>query len=88
MALLHTGDVVARSVIDLHYFPKIEPPEPIINIEKKVSSLLGVSSLVHHLNSLTASKKPEVDLKAGQVFEFVLVSNIRHCTNTIFMSPI
>ena len=36
VALLHTGDVVARSVIDLHYFPKIEPPEPIINIEKKV----------------------------------------------------
>ncbi|XP_076181776.1 nuclear pore complex protein Nup88 isoform X2 [Ptiloglossa arizonensis] len=35
VALLHTGDVVARSVIDLHYFPKIEPLEPIINIEKK-----------------------------------------------------
>ncbi|XP_076640324.1 nuclear pore complex protein Nup88 isoform X1 [Colletes latitarsis] len=37
VALLHTGDVVARSVIDLHYFPQIEPPEPIINTEKKVN---------------------------------------------------
>ncbi|KZC11424.1 Nuclear pore complex protein Nup88, partial [Dufourea novaeangliae] len=37
IALLHTGDIVARSVIDLHYFPKIEPPEPIINTEQKVN---------------------------------------------------
>ncbi|XP_054004714.1 nuclear pore complex protein Nup88 isoform X1 [Hylaeus anthracinus] len=37
VALLHTGDVVARSVIDLHYFPKIESPEPMINSERQVS---------------------------------------------------
>ncbi|XP_033329725.1 nuclear pore complex protein Nup88 [Megalopta genalis] len=35
VALLHTGDVIARSIVDLHYFPKIEPLEPIINKEKK-----------------------------------------------------
>ncbi|XP_031828609.1 nuclear pore complex protein Nup88 [Nomia melanderi] len=38
VALLHTGDVVARSVIDLHYFPKIELPEPIVTTEKKVNN--------------------------------------------------
>ncbi|XP_076645956.1 nuclear pore complex protein Nup88 [Halictus rubicundus] len=37
VALLHTGDIVARSVIDMHYFPKIEPLEPIINTEKEIS---------------------------------------------------
>nr|XP_034171113.1 nuclear pore complex protein Nup88 [Osmia lignaria] len=37
VALLHTGDVVARSIIDLHYFPKIEPPEPIIDKKERVN---------------------------------------------------
>ncbi|OAD55069.1 Nuclear pore complex protein Nup88 [Eufriesea mexicana] len=37
IALLHTGDIVARSVIDLYYFPKVEPPEPIIDKKKKVN---------------------------------------------------
>nr|XP_003702612.1 PREDICTED: nuclear pore complex protein Nup88 [Megachile rotundata] len=37
VALLHTGDVVARSIIDLHYFPKIEPPEPIVKKKEKVN---------------------------------------------------
>ncbi|XP_076245766.1 nuclear pore complex protein Nup88 [Calliopsis andreniformis] len=37
IALLHTGDVVTRSVIDLHYFAKIELPEPIVSEEKKVN---------------------------------------------------
>ncbi|XP_078038359.1 nuclear pore complex protein Nup88-like [Augochlora pura] len=35
VALLHTGDVVSRSLIDLRYFPKIEPLEPVTNKEKK-----------------------------------------------------
>ncbi|CAK9821429.1 Nuclear pore complex protein Nup88 [Anthophora retusa] len=37
IALLHTGNVVARSIIDLYYFPKIEPPEPIIDKKEKVN---------------------------------------------------
>ncbi|KOC65343.1 Nuclear pore complex protein Nup88 [Habropoda laboriosa] len=36
IALLHNGNVVARSVIDLYYVPKIEPPEPIIDKKEKV----------------------------------------------------
>lgn len=36
VALLHTGDVVARSVIDLFYFPKIEPLEPIADKKENV----------------------------------------------------
>ncbi|XP_033345817.1 nuclear pore complex protein Nup88 isoform X1 [Bombus vosnesenskii] len=37
VALLHTGDVVTRSVIDLYYFPEIELPELIIDKKKKVN---------------------------------------------------
>lgn len=36
IALLHTGDVVDLSVIDLHYLPRIELPEPIATSTKKV----------------------------------------------------
>ncbi|KAK2580825.1 hypothetical protein KPH14_005907 [Odynerus spinipes] len=37
IALLHTGDVVDLSVIDLHYLPRIELPEPMVTSTKKVS---------------------------------------------------
>ncbi|KAG9436552.1 nuclear pore complex protein Nup88 [Apis mellifera carnica] len=37
IALLHTGDIVVRCVIDLYYFPKIEPPEPVIDKKEKVN---------------------------------------------------
>lgn len=36
VALLHTGVVVDLSVIDLHYLPRIEQLEPIVNITRKV----------------------------------------------------
>ncbi|XP_076750215.1 nuclear pore complex protein Nup88 [Xylocopa sonorina] len=36
IALLHTGNVVSRSVIDFYYVPKIEPPEPVIDKKKNV----------------------------------------------------
>ncbi|XP_043518291.1 nuclear pore complex protein Nup88 [Frieseomelitta varia] len=37
VALLHTGDIVARSVIDLYYFPKIELPEFITDKKEKMN---------------------------------------------------
>ncbi|XP_026668157.1 nuclear pore complex protein Nup88-like [Ceratina calcarata] len=36
IALLHNGDIIARSVIDFYYFPKIEPPEPVIHNKNKI----------------------------------------------------
>ncbi|KAK1117799.1 hypothetical protein K0M31_015734 [Melipona bicolor] len=36
VALLHTGDIVARSVIDLYYFPQIELPELIVDKKEKL----------------------------------------------------
>ena len=41
IALLHTGDIVVRCVIDLYYFPKIEPPEPVIDKKEKVSNIIA-----------------------------------------------
>lgn len=38
VALLHTGVVIDLSVIDLHYLPRIEQLEPIVNTTKKVIS--------------------------------------------------
>ncbi|KAG7196705.1 hypothetical protein KM043_016035 [Ampulex compressa] len=37
VALLHSGVVVDLSVIDLHYLPRIEPPEPVVNPKKTVN---------------------------------------------------
>lgn len=37
IALLHTGDVIDLSVVDLHYLPRIELPKPIETSTKKVN---------------------------------------------------
>lgn len=40
IALLHTGVVVDLSVVDLHYLPRIDPPEPVVSPSKKVNESL------------------------------------------------
>ena len=39
IALLHTGEVVDLSVVDLDYLPRIDLPEPIVSPSKRVRRL-------------------------------------------------
>ncbi|XP_047367265.1 nuclear pore complex protein Nup88 [Vespa velutina] len=59
IALLHTGDVVDLSVVDLHYLPRIEHPEPIATSTKKVTKEpfdIYIKNLLKHETSQPITK--------------------------------
>jgi len=75
VALLHTGVVVDLSVIDLHYLPKIEQLEPVVNTMKKVIIIIVyfyIKNYIYLFGSFFHSYQFLRNLFEKKVFETIL----------------